>query len=206
MILLAICDARYCISFADVGECGSNNDSGVLSNSQMGKLFKRNEVNIPNPSEIEGTDVELPYFLEGDEIFTLINWLMRPFSRKPLINEKRKVFNYRLSRARRIIENTFGILVARWRILQRPIEGTPERVEKYILAMILYIINLDKRTMLAILQLVFVDSVDSTGELVAGNWRKLIDNTLQPIRPVRNSRYASTAIETREKLTDYFVS
>ena len=71
MVLLTICDARYCFSFVDVGEYGSNNDSGVLNNSQMEKLFKRNEVNIPNPSEIEGTVVELPYFLAGDEIFQI---------------------------------------------------------------------------------------------------------------------------------------
>ena len=93
MVLLAISDARYCFSFVDVGEYGSNNDSGVLNNSQMGKLFKRNEVNVRNPSEIEGTDVKLLYFLVGDETFPLTNWLMRPFSGKSLIKEKRKIFN-----------------------------------------------------------------------------------------------------------------
>ena len=97
MVLLAICDVRYCFRFVDVDEYGSNNDSGVLNNSQMGKLFKRNEVNIPNSSEIEGTDVELPYFLVGHEIFQLNNWLMCPFSGKSLINKKCKMFSYRLS-------------------------------------------------------------------------------------------------------------
>ena len=131
---------------------------------------------------------------------------MRPFSGKSLINEKRKIFNYRLSRARRIIENTFGILVARWRIFQGPIEGTPERVEKYILATIALHNYLRQTDNACYNPAGFVDSVDSTGELVEGNWRELIHNNLKPIRPVRNSRYASTAIETREKLTDYFVS
>ena len=172
----------------------------------MGKLFKCNKVNILNPSEIEGTDVELPYFLIGDEIFPLTNWLMHPFSGKSLINEKRKIFNYRLSRTRRIIENTFGILVARWRIFQRPIEGTRERVEKYILATIALHNFLRQTENACYTPAGFVNSVDSTGKLVEGNWRKLIDNNLQPIRPVQNSRYASTAIETMEKLTDYFVS
>lgn len=37
MVLLTICDAWYCFSFADVVEYGSNNDSGVLNNSQMWK-------------------------------------------------------------------------------------------------------------------------------------------------------------------------
>ena len=77
MVLLAICDARYCFSFVDVGEYGSNNDSGVLNNSKMGKRFQRGELNVPEPNEIGGADgAELPHFLVGDEIFPLTNWLM----------------------------------------------------------------------------------------------------------------------------------
>ena len=62
MVLLAICDARYCFSFMDVGEYGSNNDSGVLNNSKMGMLFKRFEIDIPNPGEIEFCDVNSNVF------------------------------------------------------------------------------------------------------------------------------------------------
>ena len=108
-VLLAVCDARYCFSFVDVGEYGSNNDSGVLKNSNMGKMFDRNQMGVRDSELIKGTNHELPYFLVVDEIFPLQNWLMRPYSGKALINDQRKIFNYRLSRARRIIENTFGI-------------------------------------------------------------------------------------------------
>ena len=47
MVLMAICDARRCFTLIDVGEYGTNNDSGVLKNSQMGKMFQREEMNVP---------------------------------------------------------------------------------------------------------------------------------------------------------------
>ena len=110
MVILGICNARYCFSYVDVGEYGSNNDSGVLKNSRMGRKFGANKMNIPSPAKIpESDDLELPYFLLGDEIFPLSNWLMRPYCGKALTSETRKIFNYRLWRARRVIENTFGI-------------------------------------------------------------------------------------------------
>ena len=37
--LLAICDANYCFALFDLGQFGSNNDSGVLASSQIGEIF-----------------------------------------------------------------------------------------------------------------------------------------------------------------------
>lgn len=62
----------------------------------------------------------------GDEAFPLMDNLMKPFSRKTL-NEEQAIFNYRLSRARRIVENAFGILASRFRILLREINLSPEK-------------------------------------------------------------------------------
>ena len=86
-MLLAICDAKYCFMYAYIGHYGSGNDSGVLKQSQMGKGF------ITMPSKVVGIEEELPYYL-----FPLKSWLQRPYP-GPL-DESRKIFNYRLSRAR----------------------------------------------------------------------------------------------------------
>ena len=40
MDLLAISDASYCFNLFDLGQYGSNDDSGVLANLQMGQMLE----------------------------------------------------------------------------------------------------------------------------------------------------------------------
>ena len=83
--------------------------------SDMGKAIEEDSINFPKPEHFGGCCVSLlPYFLVGDEAFSLKPWLERPYPGKSL-TECKRIFFYRLSRARRVIKNTFGILRARWR-------------------------------------------------------------------------------------------
>ena len=110
IVLMAVCDVNYCFTMIDPGQYGKNNDSGVLASSLMGEVFDNGEINLPTPSQIyQSSDQDLPYFLLGDEIFPLKDWLMRLFPGAGA-NEEEKIYNYRHSRARRCIENAFGIL------------------------------------------------------------------------------------------------
>ena len=91
IVLMAICDANYCFTMFDLGQYGSNNDSGVLANSEMGQMFDNDLLNVPEDSKLTDNHEEtLPYFLLGDEIFPLKKWLMRLFPGKTL--QKRKEF------------------------------------------------------------------------------------------------------------------
>ena len=98
-VLLAIFDARYCLLLFDVGQYGSNNDAGVLANSSIGKKIVEGEMNIPPPRHLEGCLLNpLPYYLVGDEIFSLKTWLMRSYPGQP--SEEERILHYRLSCAR----------------------------------------------------------------------------------------------------------
>ena len=76
------------------------------------------------------------------------------------MNELQKSIDYRLSRAPRTIENTFTILVARWRFSHEPIRAIAENVKTYTLAC--FSLRLTENAVCC--QSGFVDSVDYTGK------------------------------------------
>lgn len=70
-------------------------------------IFGLGTVKFPPDTRIG--DRELPHVLIGDEAFPLKPYLMRPYPGRDLRGSQEKsVYNYRLSRARRVIENAFG--------------------------------------------------------------------------------------------------
>jgi hypothetical protein len=76
---------------------------------------------------------KLPYVFIGDEAFSLRKDFLKPCNVKQLTRE-RKIFNYRLSRARRIIENVFGILVARFGIRKTHINIQLDNIKCVVMA------------------------------------------------------------------------
>lgn len=88
---------------------------------------------IPQPRSIGCSDRVLRYVFVGDEAFAMRQDLLKPYRRETLTRE-RKIFNYRLSRARRVVENTFGILASRFRIFHTSINLKMDSVDTVVLA------------------------------------------------------------------------
>jgi hypothetical protein len=86
---------------------------------------------MPNVKKLTLSDVELPVVILGDETYPLLSYLMRPYPRRQL-TESRRLFNYRLSRGRTVVESTFGILAGKWRILNKPIKASPNMVDRIV--------------------------------------------------------------------------
>ena len=134
IVLLAVCDAHYTFTFTDIGGYGSTNDSSIFNNTDIFRAAESGALDFPDAEPLDGFANDLiPYFFVGDEAFALKTWMQRPYPGKNLL-EANRIFNYRLSRARRVIENSFGILVARWRIYHRPIQTSVETAENIVKA------------------------------------------------------------------------
>ena len=129
IVLPALCDASYQFTAVDSGEAGRQSDGGVFANSNLGRSIVNDYFNLPQPKKLYSeSEFLFPYVFVGDDAFPMRHNLLKPYSSSNL-ERVFLIFNYRLSRARRIIENTFGILAARFRIFRRPILSCLETVE-----------------------------------------------------------------------------
>ena len=208
IILMAVCDAQYKFILVDVGNSGRHSDGGVFSNSTFGKAISDCTLPFPPSRPLPGTlHPSLPYIIVGDEAFPLKNLVMRPNPGRYLL-EPQVIFNYRLSRARRVIENTFGILAARWRIFQRPIIAEPDNVVLYTKAAIALHNFLRSTEPSIYCPSGFTDSEDVDGNIVNGSWREErgSNTCLQPVHQTGNNRHSFSAANVRDSFCQYFNS
>jgi hypothetical protein len=113
IVLLAVVDANYKFLYVDIGQYGRLSDGGVFNNCALSSLLSDNRLNVPQATAIKDTDTVLPYVIVADDAFGLRPNLLKPYAFRKCTAEQR-VFNYRLSRARRVVESAFGILSQRF--------------------------------------------------------------------------------------------
>jgi hypothetical protein len=112
IVLMALVDADYKFLYTDIGANGSASDGGIFVDSEIYRALHVKTAGLPPPEKLPCDDQPLPYAIVGDDAFGLRTWLMKPFPHRGLTQQER-IFNYRLSRARRVVENAFGILAHR---------------------------------------------------------------------------------------------
>lgn len=98
------------------------NDAGIFANSDLGHALVENVIDLPPPRYLPNTEILSPHYLIGDRIFPLKRYLLKPFIRNENLTMSHRAFNYRLSFARRIIENAFGELASKWLIHQSTLD------------------------------------------------------------------------------------
>ncbi|KAK4882424.1 hypothetical protein RN001_005743 [Aquatica leii] len=114
IVLLGICDANYLFTMVDISASGRQSDGGIFKNALFYEQITNDCLNKPEAKYIPNTNIKTPFLLFGDEAFPLTKYMMTPYpGRKERLPGRIRIYNYRLSRCRRMIENTFGILVSR---------------------------------------------------------------------------------------------
>ena len=161
---------------------------------------------FPPDEPLPFDDKPFPYFLLGDDAFALKTTLMKPYPLRQdgrSLGHERRIFNYRLSRARRIVENAFGIMAARWRVLHTCIQTSANNAELIVRACIC-LHNL-MRMRYPGHQRNIIDVEDENHNLIPGQWREERPLMEDPSgRPPRSD--SARAKKNRTYLANYFCS
>ena len=201
IILLALVDAEYRFIWCNTGGSGSASDAGLFNSSRLRPALENNALGLPDPDPLPGDDRPLPYFVIGDDAFPLRTWMMKPYSQRGL-SDKDRIFNYRLSRARRVVENAFGILAHRWRCLLTCLQLEPRNVTVVVEASVTLHNLLRTRNPRA--QANDVDREDENGNLIPGAWREHVQ--LTDPRNVGGCHLTREGKIQRNFLSDYYNS
>ncbi|XP_077509345.1 uncharacterized protein LOC144120619 [Amblyomma americanum] len=119
VILLAVVDHKYRFRYVSAGSPGRCHDSHVYSQSDLAETVERPLFKTP-VTVINGTAV--PPIILCDQAFALTGHLMKPFPHNGPLQEEKRLFNYHLSKTRRIVENAFGRMKARFRYTMKRME------------------------------------------------------------------------------------
>ena len=133
MVLMAIVDPKKRFIWGSVGFPGNSHDSTIFKSTKIYSEIVEDGI-IPSIAQKESNTNVYPMIL-GDGAFPFRPWLMKPFSNAKL-SQSERYFNYRLSRARMVVEGAFGLLKGRWRILYRKCESKKDSVKWFALACI----------------------------------------------------------------------
>ncbi|XP_069587439.1 uncharacterized protein [Ranitomeya imitator] len=200
IILMALVNANYDFISVSVGINGRVSDGGVLEHTDFGERLKNNKLALPPNSD---TTENMNFVFVGDEAFPLHPNLLKPFSQKTLTPERR-IFNYRLSRARRVVENAFGIMANRFRVFHTALNMKLTSIDSVVLACCVLHNFLRRRDATAYSPPQYVDSVDQgNGDVTQGEWR-LDAHRVCGLESLGSGRYCDDATNSRDKYSDFF--
>ena len=202
IVLLGLADANYRFLWVDVGGNGAQSDAQIFNGGELKQNILDGVVGFPPPQTLPFDQIRtVPFFIIGDDAFGLQTYMMKPHGGGGLSYEE-KIFNYRLSRARRVVENAFGIMSNNWRILLTCIQLDPDKTRD-IVSSCVCLHNLSRmRARNPVNE--FGDRPNRDGTVIEGEWRTWgmmmdMDRIGAPRNPTQ------VAKRQRQYLTQYFV-
>ena len=213
IVLLGLVDAHYRFTFADIGCQGRISDGGVLRNTSFFTDLINDTLPLPPDRQLPNLNPDpllshcsnsqtMPLVFVADDAFTLTGNCMKPYPQKGL-TESRRIYNYRLSRARNPVENAFGILVQRFRSLKGTLQVEVDSAIRIALCACLLHNMLCTFSASSYAPHGFADEINDDGQIIPGEWRQE-GNTMVPLEPTQIRNCKLNAKEVRKSFRDYF--
>ena len=115
IVMQAVVDFRGYFMDIYLGWPGKVHDARIFANSTF---YHKGQTGTLLPDwQRQLSGVEVPLVILGDPAYPVLPWLMKAYPEHSGMSAQQKLFNYRLSRARMVVENAFGRLKGRWRCL-----------------------------------------------------------------------------------------
>ena len=181
---------------------GRISDGGVFKNSDLYRALENGSLSLPKPSPFPKTGdhiwdeddyPDIPYVIVGDNAFQLSNYMTKPYSKR-FLDDDSLVYNYRVSRLRRVSENCFGIFVARFRLFLSGINLKMDNVIYVVLAAVVLHNMLCEKSRPTYMPNSYIDHEDpESGIVTEGEWRNDVpQGVAENLKPIgcRGSRSA----------------
>lgn len=164
----------------------------MFTASNFGRNFIEQTLNLSQSRRLDRENETLfPYVFLGDEAYSLNRNFMKPFARASLTSDKKKIYNYRHSRARRIVECAFGMMSRKFRIFERPMLVHPD-FAKLVTSACCVLHNMIRK---------------KEGTIIADVHDEIINFEECDIqRETTRARASRAAYQVRENFADYFIS
>jgi len=134
---------------------------------------------------------------------------MKPFPGLFSKGTPERIYNYRLSRARRVVKNVFGIISSVFRVLRKPLLLNPEKSELIVMT-IAHLHNFLRRnnTSAAVYTPNGIFDSEVNGNFIEGTWRETNNEEISSFRPIRRVPRKSTtnAMQIREEVMQYCIN
>lgn len=133
---------------------------------------------------------------------------MKPYPGTHRKGSRQRIYNYRLCRARRIVENAFGILATVFRILRAPIILQPNKASLVTLTcVLLHNFLKNSKTSRRIYFPAGTFDREEEGEIIPGTWRTEMMQITSLLPLQKTGRKATVEAQTvREEFTNFFMT
>lgn len=200
IILVASSNTKYQLINVDLDMMQDLMEKDNVVNNLLQNNASR--LNLPADMHMSETGVIVPSYFVTPPRFPFVKHTMRPYPGK-LLNAQKEAFNARLKCCTDYLDNAFGILLYRWKVLQNRFSGLPE-ISCNIIRSCVILHNFAIEHDSSYLHNQLMDHIDEeTQEFKQGVWRETVKLPKTKLFNNYDNSADNEAFASRDLLKDY---